>query len=76
MEAERAAERLALERQDYEQNRRSLQDRRVSVVSQQHGSIAGVVSSPEKERKEWFDQDWDLFRDVDLEEGNKKHSTS
>ncbi|KAK3691808.1 G protein-coupled receptor gpr1 [Vermiconidia calcicola] len=42
LDAERAHERLALERAEYEQNRQSLQDKRSSVVS--------------KDRKEWFDQ--------------------
>jgi G protein-coupled receptor GPR1 len=57
MEAERAHERLALERADYEQNRKSLQERRASVISQQQAAPA---------RKEWFDQG--TQNDVDVKE--------
>lgn len=64
LEAERAHERLALERADFELNRRSLQDTRQSVISQQ-------PVAPEKERKEWFDQDGDLFADVELDNDEK-----
>lgn len=46
MEAERALERLELERKEYEQNRRSLQGRRASVISHHQQT---------PERKEWFD---------------------
>lgn len=46
-EAELAHERLALERADYEANRRSLQERRASVISQQAPASPGG--------KEWFD---------------------
>ena len=70
MEADRAHERLKLEREDYEMNRRSLQERHVSVVSQQPAAKDG--KGEEKERKEWFDLDGDLFRDVDLEDGSGK----
>ena len=61
LEAERAHERLAAERKDYEQQRRSLQERRESYVSMQNA--AG--NSPAKDRKEWWDQggDAELFRD-------------
>ncbi len=60
MEVDRAHARLALERAEYESNRHSIQERRQSVVSQQ-------AAAPEKERKEWFDQqmDGDLFADQD-----------
>ena len=59
LEAERAQERLALERAEYEQNRHSLQERRLSVVSQQQAT---------PERKDWFDQtESDLFAD-DIDE--------
>ncbi len=47
LEAERAAERLAMERAEYEANRRSLNERRTSVVSQSQKPPAG--------RKDWFD---------------------
>lgn len=50
LEAERAHERLALERADYELHRRSLQETRSSVI--------GSQSSPSTpERKEWFDKE-------------------
>ena len=49
LEAERAHERLALERAEYEQNRRSLQERRASVIDQQARKTS--------ERKEWFNDD-------------------
>ena len=56
LEAERAHERLALERAAYEQNRRSSQERRASLISQMQKSQLG--------KKEWFDvQDRDLFKD-------------
>lgn len=48
LEAERAHERLAMERAEYEANRRSFQERRVSVVS--------GGSQPVASRKEWFDR--------------------
>jgi hypothetical protein len=48
---------LALERAEYEQNRHSYQERRLSVISQQQAA---------PERKEWFDQtESDLFKDED-----------
>ena len=57
LEAERAQERLALERAEYEQNRHSYQERRLSVISQQPAA---------PKRKEWFDQtESDLFKDED-----------
>ena len=49
LEAERAHERLAMERAEYEANRRSLQERRASVISGEQKSVA--------ERKDWFDRD-------------------
>ena len=50
LEAERAHERLALERADYELHRRSLQETRSSGI--------GSQSSPSTpERKEWFDKE-------------------
>lgn len=67
MEAELAAERLALERRDYEKNRRSLQERGSNVISQQH--VVGTAALPDKERKEWFDQDQDLFADEEEKSG-------
>ena len=65
-EAEAAYERLALERADYENNRRSLQERRASVISQlQHAP---------PERKEWFDKqmDADLFQDREAVEKEER----
>ena len=55
LEAERAHERLAMERAEYEQNRRSLQERRASVVS----------GKSQRGGKDWFDRglDDELFRD-------------
>ena len=50
-EAERAHERLAMERADWETNRRSFHERRASAISVQYVAI----SSPE--RKEWWDTD-------------------
>jgi G protein-coupled receptor GPR1 len=52
LEVERAHERLALERAEYEQNRRSLQERRASVISGQQQSASPAVK---KERKDSFD---------------------
>jgi G protein-coupled receptor GPR1 len=67
MEAERAHERLALERAAYVQNRRSFQERRLSAISQQR-------AASEKERKEWFDRQMgdDLFVDQDLDVDEKR----
>ena len=50
MEADRAHERLMLERAEYEQNRRSLQERRQSALSEQKRQAGDA-------RKEWFDRD-------------------
>ena len=50
MQAERAAERLALERADYERQHASLQERRASVISQ---------LQPQQQQpgtKDWFDR--------------------
>ena len=50
LEAERAHERLALERAEYDLNRRSLQERRVSIISQPVQTTPG--------RKEWYVFPW------------------
>jgi G protein-coupled receptor GPR1 len=67
MEAERAHERLVLERAAYEQNRRSFQERRLGAISQQR-------TAPGKERKEWFDRQMggDLFNDQDHDADEKR----
>ena len=66
LEAERAHERLAMERAEYEQNRKSLQERRASVIS------AGKAQ-PGK-RKDWFERsvDDDLFKDGAAEEAERR----
>ncbi len=53
LEAERAHERLALERAEYEANRKSLNERRASVLSTHLPSSTSPAKKPE--RKEWFD---------------------
>lgn len=69
LEVDRAHERLALERAEWEQNRRSLHERRESVIEEKQA--AGQQPAPE--RKEWWDRHMsaDLFHD-DLEHGVAK----
>ena len=73
LEAERAHERLMMERADYEQNRRSLQERRASVISGRQQQQQKAEGDNEKGR-EWFDRagDEELFRD---EEGGRRATT-
>lgn len=61
--AERAQERLEMERRDYQQNRRSLNERRTSVMSQQDQPLP-----PPTPRKEWWDRHMSVGGDDDLHE--------
>ncbi|KAK6392927.1 hypothetical protein LTR65_003010 [Meristemomyces frigidus] len=70
-EVELAHQRLAMERADWERNRRSFQERRTSAVSmslQQQGLQGGVEQQQQvsPERREWWDRrgSGELFRDV------------
>ncbi|KAM3424465.1 hypothetical protein BST61_g6469 [Cercospora zeina] len=56
LQAEQAQERLARERADYEQNRKSLQERRTSVIS--------TLQQTQPERKEWWDRHMSIGDDV------------
>ncbi|KAK5165605.1 G protein-coupled receptor gpr1 [Saxophila tyrrhenica] len=64
LEAERAAERLALERAEYDANRKSLNERRTSVISQSKKAPLG--------RKEWFDPQVDETLEYGDEKTDKK----
>ncbi|KAK4494598.1 hypothetical protein PRZ48_013954 [Zasmidium cellare] len=59
--AERAQERLEMERRDYQQNRRSLNERRTSVMSQQDQPLP-----PPTPRKEWWDRHMSVGGEDDL----------
>ncbi|KAF2217079.1 hypothetical protein CERZMDRAFT_31913 [Cercospora zeae-maydis SCOH1-5] len=56
MQAEQAQERLARERADYEQHRKSLQERRTSVIS--------TPQQIQPERKEWWDRHMSVGDDL------------
>lgn len=58
LEAERAYERLALERAEYEKNRHSLHERRSSVIAEQQQQHLPV-------RKEWFEMQLDTLASTD-----------
>lgn len=60
--AERAQERLEMERRDFQQHRRSLNERRASVMSQQEQQ-----QTPATPRKEWWDRHMSIGED-DLHE--------
>lgn len=63
--AERAQERLEMERRDYQQNRRSLNERRESVLSQQQDQQSQTPTTP---RKEWWDRHMSVGGEDDLHE--------
>lgn len=72
-EAAQAHKRLAMERADWEQHRRSFQERRASAVSEQQAAEqAAEQQAPPPERKEWWDRQLsvDLFRDSEEHDGN------
>ena len=75
LEADRAHERLALEREDYERNRRNLQVRQASVMSQHASEGKGSRKESRRgSRKEWFDQNakGELFADHALDANEKQ----
>ena len=64
LQAELAQERLARERAEYEQNRRSLQERRTSAVS---------ATQNRPQSKEWWDKVPDIPDDLDDDDGQQRH---
>ncbi|KAK5110690.1 hypothetical protein LTR85_000751 [Meristemomyces frigidus] len=71
-EVDLAHQRLAMERADWERNRRKFQERRTSAVSMNLAQQAGEQQVASPERKEWWDRrsSTDLFRDP-VGEGKK-----
>ena len=63
LEIERAHDRLAMERAEWEKNRKSWQEHRTSIIGMQNAP----GQTPVAERKEWWDRHVsdDLFRDQD-----------
>ncbi|KAI5363066.1 Putative G protein-coupled receptor GPR1 [Septoria linicola] len=68
LQAEQAHERLARERADYEQHRRSLQDRRTSAVSAHQQQ----QQATQPERKEWWDRHMSISDDLDDDDGTER----